>query len=69
MWLAKTGYERIEETEDPELGIERLMETYLKKRYSTAWIHQRLKALKCEKSLPTNGKTAALKKKARHLLF
>lgn len=31
MWLAKTGYERIEDTEDPELGIDRLMETYLKK--------------------------------------
>jgi hypothetical protein len=31
MWLAKTGYERIEETEDPELGIDRLMATYLKK--------------------------------------
>jgi prophage antirepressor-like protein len=31
MWLAKVGYERIEETEDPEIGIDRLMETYLKK--------------------------------------
>jgi len=35
IWLAKTGYERIGETEDPELGIDRLMETYLKKGYST----------------------------------
>ncbi len=31
LWLAKVGYERIEETEDPELAFERAMETYLKK--------------------------------------
>lgn len=34
LWLAKVGYERIEETEDPELAFERAMETYLKKGYS-----------------------------------
>jgi hypothetical protein len=51
MWLAKTGYERIEETEDPELGIDRLMETYLKKGYSTAWINQRLKSIEVRKEL------------------
>ena len=34
LWLAKVGYERIEETEDPELSFERAMETYLKKGYS-----------------------------------
>lgn len=38
MWLAKTGRERIDEIEDPEIGIERLMETYLKKGYSKEWI-------------------------------
>ena len=31
LWLAKVGYERIEETEDPELAFERAMKTYLKK--------------------------------------
>jgi len=36
MWLAKVGYERIEETEDPELAFDRAMETYLKKGYSVA---------------------------------
>jgi len=51
IWLAKTGYERIEETEDPELGIDRLMETYLKKGYSTAWINQRLKSIEVRKEL------------------
>jgi BRO family, N-terminal domain len=33
-WLARVGYERIEETEDPELALDRAMETYLKKGYS-----------------------------------
>lgn len=42
MWLAQVGRERIDEIEDPELGIERLMETYLRKGYSKEWINQRL---------------------------
>jgi len=41
LWLAKVGYERIEETEDPELAFDRAMETYLKKGYSKNWINQR----------------------------
>ncbi len=39
MWLAQVGRERIDEIEDPELGIERLMDTYLKKGYSPKWMH------------------------------
>ena len=50
-WLAKVGYERIEETEDPEIGIERLMQTYLKKGYSKDWINQRLKSIEVRKEL------------------
>ncbi len=34
VWLAKVGYERIEETEDPELAFDRAMKTYLQKGYS-----------------------------------
>lgn len=45
LWLAKVGYERIEETEDPEKAFERAMETYLKKGYSKNWINQRLKSI------------------------
>lgn len=37
LWLAKVGRERIDEIEDPEIGIDRLMETYLKKGYSKEW--------------------------------
>lgn len=42
MWLAEVGRERIDETIDPELTIERALETYLKKGYSREWINQRL---------------------------
>ena len=51
LWLAKVGYERIEETEDPELAFDRAMETYLKKGYSENWINQRLKSIEVRKEL------------------
>jgi hypothetical protein len=51
LWLAKVGYERIEETEDPELAIDRAMQTYLKKGYSKDWINQRLKTIEVRKDL------------------
>ena len=51
IWLAKVGYERIEETEDPELAFDRAMETYLKKGYSKEWINQRLKSIEVRKEL------------------
>jgi len=51
LWLAKVGYERIEETEDPELAIDRVMKTYLKKGYSKDWINQRLKSIEVRKEL------------------
>lgn len=43
LWLARVGRERIEETIDPELTINRALETYLKKGYTREWINQRLK--------------------------
>ena len=51
MWLAEVGRERIEETIDPELTIERALETYLKKGYSREWINQRLQAIQVRKEL------------------
>ena len=51
MWLAKVGRERIEETIDPELIIERALETYLKKGYTREWINQRLQAIQVRKEL------------------
>ena len=51
LWLAKVGYQRIEETEDPELAIDRAMKTYLQKGYSKEWINQRLKSIEVRKEL------------------
>lgn len=51
LWLAQVGRERIEETIDPELTIERALETYLKKGYTREWINQRLQAIPVRKEL------------------
>ena len=51
LWLAQVGRERIEETIDPELTIDRALETYLKKGYSQEWINQRLQAIQVRKEL------------------
>ena len=51
IWLAQVGREPIDEIEDPELGIDRLMETYLRKGYSKEWINQRLKSIEVRKEL------------------
>ena len=51
MWLAAVGRERIEETIDPELTIDRALDTYLKKGYTREWINQRLQAIQVRKEL------------------
>ncbi|MCL2108465.1 MAG: hypothetical protein FWH20_03855 [Oscillospiraceae bacterium] len=51
MWLARVGSERIDETIDPELAIERALVTYLKKGYTREWINQRLQAIQVRKEL------------------
>ena len=62
VWLAKVGYERIEETEDPELAFDRAMETYLKKGYSKNWINQRLKSIEVRKELTDEWELRGVKK-------
>jgi len=61
LWLAKVGYERIEETEDPELAFERAMQTYLKKGYSKEWINQRLKSVEVRKELTDEWQQRGIK--------
>jgi len=51
LWLAKVGYERLEETTDPEIAINRALKTYLQKGYSLNWINQRLKSIEIRKEL------------------
>ena len=60
-WLAKTGYERIEEMQDPELTIDRALEQYLKLGYSESWINQRLKSIEIRKELTDEWKKRGLK--------
>ena len=62
LWLAKVGYERIEETEDPELAFDRAMKTYLKKGYSKEWINQRLKSIEVRKELTDEWELRGVKK-------
>jgi len=61
IWLAKVGYERIEETEDPEKVFDRAMATYLHKGYSKEWINQRLKSIEVRKELTDQWKERGMK--------
>ncbi len=51
LWLAMVGRERIEEIIDPELTIERALDTYAKKGYSPEWINQRMQTIRARKEL------------------
>ncbi|OGE44291.1 hypothetical protein A3B45_02935 [Candidatus Daviesbacteria bacterium RIFCSPLOWO2_01_FULL_39_12] len=62
LWLARVGYERVEETEDPEIAINRAMQTYLKKGYSREWINQRLKSIEIRKVLTDEWENRGIKK-------
>lgn len=61
-WLAQVGYERIEETEDPELSFDRAMETYLAKGYTKEWINQRLKSIEVRKELTDEWEKRGVKR-------
>jgi hypothetical protein len=63
VWLAQVGRERIDEMEDPEIGIDRLMETYLLKGYSKEWINQRLKSIEVRKELTDEWEKRGVEKK------
>ena len=62
LWLAQVGRERIEETIDPELTIDRALETYLRKGYSREWINQRLQAIQVRKELTDEWQDRGVKK-------
>lgn len=62
LWLAKAGRERIDEIEDPEIGFDRLMVTYLKKGYSKEWVNQRLKSIEIRKELTDEWDERGVKK-------
>ena len=61
-WLAQVGRERIEETIDPELAIDRALETYQKKGYSNDWIHQRILAIRVRNELTAEWQARGVEK-------
>jgi hypothetical protein len=61
LWLAKVGYERLEETADPEIAITRALKTYLSKGYSLDWINQRLKSIEIRKELTDEWERSGVK--------
>jgi hypothetical protein len=62
LWLARVGYERIEETQDPELAINRALKNYLRKGYSQNWINQRLKSIEIRKALTDEWENRGVKR-------
>ena len=62
LWIAKVAKERIDEIENPELGFDRIMETYLKKGYSKNWINQRLKSIEVRKELTDEWENRGVEK-------
>ena len=62
LWLAQVGRERIEEIIDPELTIDRALETYRKKGYPADWINQRLQTIRARKELTDTWKEHGIEK-------
>jgi len=69
LWFAKVGYERIEETEDPELAFDRAMKTYLQKGYSREWINQRLKSIEVRKELTDEWQEREMKEGIKYTIL
>ena len=69
LWLAEVGRERIEETIDPELTIERALETYLKKGYTREWINQRLQAIQVRKELTDEWQDRGVQKGVEYAIL
>ena len=69
LWLAQVGRERMEEVIDPELTIERALETYAKKGYSREWINQRLQAIQVRKELTDEWDKRGVKKGVEYAIL
>ena len=69
LWLAKVGNERINETIDPELAMERATETYLRKGYSEDWIRQRLMSIKIRNDLTDEWRKRGVKKGVEYAIL
>ena len=62
LWLSSLARERLEEIDDPEQGIDRMLEYYHRKGYSENWINQRLKSIEVRKELTDEWERRGIKK-------
>jgi len=69
MWLAQVGAERIDETIDPELAIERALATYLKKGYDKDWIHQRILTIRVRNELTDEWENRGVQKGGEYAIL
>lgn len=69
LWMAQVGRERIEETIDPELTIDRALETYVRKGYSREWINQRLQAIQVRKELTDEWQDRGVQKGVEYAIL
>lgn len=69
LWLARVGAERIEETIDPELAIDRALMTYQKKGYSDEWIHQRILSIRVRNALTDEWKKGGVEKGVEYAIL
>lgn len=69
MWLAQVGRERIEETIDPEISIDRALETYAKLGYDADWINQRLQTIRARKELTDQWKSHGINEKGEYAIL
>ena len=69
LWLAQIGNERLEELEDPELGIERIRAYYQAKGYANDWIETRIKSIGIRKELTDEWKKRGVKEGAEYALL
>jgi len=69
IWLTKVGAERIDETIDPELAIDRALATYLRKGYSREWLNQRLQAIQVRKEIADEWSDRGVKQGAEYAIL
>lgn len=68
-WLAKVGYDRVQESQDPERTIDRAMADYLNLGYSEDWINQRLKSIEIRKGLTDEWESRGIKEKEQFAIL
>lgn len=69
LWLAKVGYERLEEIENPELAAKRMREIYHQKGYSEEWIEKRMRGIAVRDELTDEWKKRGVKEKIEYSIL